>query len=64
MKTIDVIVSPDGASRVETSGYTGETCRQASEFLEQALGVKASETLKAEYFQAEVRDQQQARQQS
>ena len=39
MKLIEVIVSPTGQTRVETKGYAGAECRQASQFLEQALGV-------------------------
>ena len=62
MKTIDVIVSPDGSSRVETNGFTGSDCRQASEFLEQALGTRQREHLKSDFFQSEVTEQQQARQ--
>ncbi|TWT51383.1 hypothetical protein Pla22_41610 [Rubripirellula amarantea] len=64
MKTIDVIVSPEGASRIETNGFAGEQCRQASQFLEQALGLRQQEKLSAEFFQTEVRDSQQARQSS
>ncbi len=63
MKTIEVIVSPDGSSRVETNGYSGSDCRQASEFLEQALGSRQSERTKSEFFvQADATEQQQARQ--
>lgn len=63
MKTIEVIVAPDGSSRVETTGYGGSDCRQASEFLEQALGSRQSERLKPEFYvQAEANEQQQARQ--
>jgi hypothetical protein len=63
MKTIEVIVSLDGSSRVETNGFTGSDCRQASEFLELALGSRQSERLKAEFYvQAEANEQQQARQ--
>ncbi|MDA8746081.1 DUF2997 domain-containing protein [Rubripirellula amarantea] len=64
MKTIDVIVSPEGASRIETNGFAGDQCRQASQFLEQALGLRQQEKLSAEFFQTEVRDSQQARQSS
>ncbi|WP_146458615.1 DUF2997 domain-containing protein [Rubripirellula tenax] len=64
MKTIDVIVSPVGASRIETNGFTGDQCRQASAFLEQALGLAENERLKAEFYKTEVRDHQQARQSS
>ena len=62
MKTIDVILAPDRSSRVETNGFTGSDCRQASEFLEQALGTRQREPLKPDFFQAEVQQQQQARQ--
>jgi len=62
MKTIEVIVARDGSSRVETSGFTGEDCRQASKFLEQALGSRSSERLKPEFHQASTDVQQQARQ--
>ena len=62
MKTIDVIVSPDGSSRVETKGFAGSECRQASRFLEQALGQKHNEQLTADFYRNEVSQQQQARQ--
>ena len=62
MKTIQVIVAHDGSSRVETVGFTGTQCRQASEFLEQALGVKQTEKLTEDYYRSEVSEKQQARQ--
>ena len=46
MTTIELIVSPDGSSRVETHGFVGSQCQQASRFLELALGQKKSEQLK------------------
>lgn len=62
MKTIEVIVARDGSSRVETNGFSGSDCRHASTFLEQALGSRSSERLKAEFHQAQTEAQQQARQ--
>ena len=62
MKTIEVIVARDGSSRVETNGFSGSDCRQASEFLERALGSRSIERLKAEFHQASSEIQQQARQ--
>jgi hypothetical protein len=62
MKTIEVIVKPNGSSKVETRGFTGTDCRQASEFIEQALGSRSSERLKPEFHQASTAVQQQARQ--
>ena len=63
MKTIEVIVSRDGSSRVETRGFTGSSCKEASQFLEQALGLKQKEQLTADFFRTEVSQPQQARQQ-
>ena len=60
-KTIEIIVSPTGQSRVETKGFTGTECRDASRFIEQAIGQQTSEILKAEVHQA-ARSQQQIQQ--
>ncbi len=49
-KTIEIIVSPTGETRVETRGFTGSSCRQASAFLEEALGTQTSERLTSEFF--------------
>lgn len=50
-KTIEIIVAPDGKSRVETKGFTGGECREASQFIEQALGQHTNELLKSEFYQ-------------
>lgn len=54
---IEVIVSPHGETRVETKGFIGSSCRQASQFLEQALGVRSAEKLTAEFYQQEAAQQ-------
>jgi len=36
--TIEIIVAPNGRSQVQTKGFTGNSCRLASGFIEQALG--------------------------
>ncbi len=51
MKTIEITVSPKGETQVETRGFTGGECREASRFVEQALGRKTAETLTAEFHQ-------------
>lgn len=51
LQIIEVVISPRGEARVETKGFTGSSCRQASRFLEQALGATASEKLTAEFYQ-------------
>jgi hypothetical protein len=49
MPTIDVLVSPTGETKIETRGFAGPACQQATKDLEAALGLKQSETLTAEY---------------
>ena len=48
-RIIEVVVSPTGETKVETKGFAGGSCRDASKFLETALGLRASEQLTAEY---------------
>jgi hypothetical protein len=50
-KTIRVTVSPTGETRVETKGFVGGECREASRPFEQALGLRADERLTAEFYQ-------------
>ena len=38
LKTIEITVDPKGDTKVETRGFTGGECREASRFVEQALG--------------------------
>ena len=57
-KTIEIIVAPDGQTRVETRGFTGSECRQASEFIERSLGQQTNELLKAEFYQSASSQQQ------
>ena len=58
MKTIEIVVAPDGKSRVETKGFTGNECREASRFVEQALGQQTDELLKPEFHQTATTQQQ------
>jgi Protein of unknown function (DUF2997) len=52
-KTIEIVVSPTGAVKIETKGFIGGACRQASAFIEQALGQRTAEELTAEYHQGQ-----------
>lgn len=61
-KTIEITVSPTGQSSVQTKGFVGGECRDASRFVEEALGQQVSETLTAEFHQGV--QQQQSIQQS
>ncbi len=53
-KTIDIVVAPNGQTRVETRGFAGTECQQASEFIEKALGRRADEQLTAEFHQIDT----------
>lgn len=57
MKKIEITVLPDGTSRVETKGFSGGACREASRFLEQALGQRQSEQLSADFYQSSELEQ-------
>jgi hypothetical protein len=50
-KTIEITVSPEGATSIKTSGFTGSSCKDATRDLEKALGVSGRESLLPEYFQ-------------
>ena len=50
MKTIEITVDPRGQSKVQTRGFTGGECREASRFVEQALGTRSAETLTADFY--------------
>jgi len=52
MKTIEIFVSSTGETRVETKGFEGSECQQASRFVETALGKATSETLTAGFHQS------------
>lgn len=58
MKTIEITVTPDGQSRVETKGFVGSECRDASRFVEQALGQQIREQVTAEFYAATTEQQQ------
>jgi hypothetical protein len=49
-RMIEVTVSPRGEAIVQTKGYAGSDCLQASRFLEQALGVAVCEAKTAEFY--------------
>jgi hypothetical protein len=57
-RIIEVIVSPTGETTVQTKGYAGADCLQATRFLEQALGVTTADAKTAEYYEAAGNEQQ------
>jgi len=56
-RIIEVTVSPTGEATVQTKGYSGAECVQASKFLEQALGAAAAEHKTAEFYQEATAEQ-------
>ncbi len=50
---IEITVNPKGEIVVQTKGYTGSSCRQASRFIEQALGIVQSDQPTAEMYQSQ-----------
>jgi hypothetical protein len=50
-RIIEVTVSPRGEITVQTRGFAGTGCQQASRFLEQALGVTTADHKTSEYYQ-------------
>jgi hypothetical protein len=54
LKIIEITIGADGSTKVETKGFSGSTCREASRFVEQAVGQVTAETLTSEYHQVEV----------
>ena len=57
-RLIEMIVSPQGEVTLQTKGYAGSDCLQASQFLEQALGVITNDQKTAEFYERETTQQQ------
>lgn len=55
---IEIIVSPQGQATVQTKGFSGGACRDASKFLEEALGERTSEKLTSEFHASQGVTQQ------
>ena len=56
MRIIEITADTKGQSKVETRGFTGGQCREASKFIEQALGQHTDEKLTAEFYQGQTTD--------
>lgn len=57
-RIIEVIVSPQGETTVQTKGYSGNSCLQASKFLEEVLGVVVNDRKTTEFYESEQVKQQ------
>ena len=58
-RVIEVTVSPKGETSIQTKGYQGGDCLQASKFLESALGTVAADQKTTEFYQTAQTNQQQ-----
>ncbi|QDT17219.1 DUF2997 domain-containing protein [Alienimonas californiensis] len=50
---IEITVTPEGETSVQTKGFAGSACKAASRPYEEALGAKAAEWLTPEYHATE-----------
>lgn len=57
MPRIEIFILPDGSSRVETRGFVGPGCREASRWVESALGKTTHRQRTPEYYQQEPEPQ-------
>jgi len=57
-RVIQLIVSQTGETVLETKGFSGAECLEASRFLERALGTAAAERKTAEYYGRTQAEQQ------
>ena len=59
-KRIDIVVDAKGQSKVETKGFAGNECVEASKFIEQALGQQTEMRTTPEFCHAQVNQSQNA----
>ena len=50
MKTITVLIAPDGQTQITAEGFSGSECRSATSVFQDALGQPVQERLTAEYY--------------
>ena len=58
-RTIEIMVSPTGEIHIEAVGFTGTSCKEATQALEEALGTVERSQTKPEYHQKNQRTHQQ-----
>ena len=50
-QTIEIIIDTKGEATVQTKGFSGSSCKDASRFIERALGEVRCDTPTAEMYQ-------------
>jgi hypothetical protein len=53
-RIIEVIISSKGETSIQTKGFRGDECRQASRGLEAALGIQVQERMTSEFYTSTV----------
>jgi hypothetical protein len=53
-QTIEITVSPQGETTIQTKGFSGSTCKDASRFIERALGEKVAEQRTTEFYRSQA----------
>lgn len=56
-RIIEVVVTPKGETSMQTKGYTGGDCLQATKFLEQSLGISTGDRKTGEFYQTGTTEQ-------
>jgi hypothetical protein len=51
MKSIEILISPEGAITIEAKGYAGPECAAATQAIADALGHIVERKKKPEYYQ-------------
>ena len=57
-RLIEVTVSPQGETKIQTKGYEGPHCQEASKSLEQSLGLVTADQKTSEFYASTPAQQQ------
>ena len=63
-KRIEIVIDTKGSTNIETKGFAGGECVEASRFIEQALGKKGKEQKTPEFYAGTSAQVQQNQQES
>lgn len=61
-KRIEILFGPNGEIEIEAFGFKGKNCKEATKFLEQALGTEKDTKKKTEWFLANAESIQKSKQ--
>ena len=62
-RIIEITINPKGETRIQTKGFAGASCRNATRDLEKALGLVQTDQPTAELYQSQPAHQQQEQRQ-